>query len=83
MQPLSTVCTHPLSSLPLAFPGAGHCRLPRVISFQSLARLQLGWDEVMQERCFSITSCYKTEGSVSEVVQYVYGNPSNSMSTRH
>lgn len=37
----------------------------------------------MQERCFSGTSCYQTEGSVSEVVQYVYGNPSNSVSTRH
>ena len=33
-QPRSTLCAHPLSSLPLASPGAGHRRLPGVISFQ-------------------------------------------------
>lgn len=37
----------------------------------------------MRERRFSSASCYKTEGSVSEVVQYVHGHPSNSVSTRH
>lgn len=50
---------------------------------ESLARPRLGWDEVMRERRFSIASCYKTEGSVSEVVQYVRGHRSNGVSTRH
>lgn len=74
-------CT-PASSSPPTGPGtAGSAELSR--RNESLAPPHLGRDEVMWEHCSYRASCYKTEGSVSAVVQYVYGHLGNGASRRH
>lgn len=78
--------THASSSPPTGLGTAGSAELSRFIREcrnESLAPQQLGRDEVMWEHCSYRASCYKTEGSVSAVVQYVYGHLGNGESRRH